>query len=316
MSQLVGMINPVLFAALFGTAIMFGLIYYLWEFRDQSAARSEVKSRLDTKRKAPGQEKKASATSKGALTIAREMASRTNAFYSSNDPVQKRRMQMRLIQAGYLNPAALGYFLAARIGLGVAGALVSAVCVFMFTDLDTGRKIIIVLLSLVAGYYAPNFHINDRVKKIQSENRAGFPDVMDLMVVAAEAGLTTEASIERISHEIERTYPSLSQHLGIASIEIRAGRPLDEALRSFGERIGLDEVQGFATMIQQSKELGTSVSEALRVYSDEMRHKRMMAAEEKAYALPAKLSIPVTAFILPIVIGVAIVPTIVRIATQ
>ena len=65
-------------------------------------------------------------------------------------------------------------------------------------------------------------------------------------------------------------------------------------------------------MIQQSKELGTSVSDALRVYSDEMRHKRMMAAEEKAYALPAKLSVPVTLFILPIVIGVAVVPTIVR----
>ncbi len=85
---------------------------------------------------------------------------------------------------------------------------------------------------------------------------------------------------------------------------------------AFGDRVGLDEVQGFATMIQQSKELGTSVSDALRVYSDEMRHKRMMMAEEKAYALPAKLSIPVTGFILPIVIGVAVVPTAVRMMTQ
>ena len=76
----------------------------------------------------------------------------------------------------------------------------------------------------------------------------------------------------------------------------------------------MEEVQGFATMVQQSKELGTSVSDALRVYSDEMRHKRMMKAEEKAYALPAKMSIPVTVFILPIVIGVAVIPTIVRLA--
>ncbi|MEM7463483.1 MAG: type II secretion system F family protein, partial [Pseudomonadota bacterium] len=98
--------------------------------------------------------------------------------------------------------------------------------------------------------------------------------------------------------------------------EIRAGRPLDQALRAFGERLGLEEVQGFATMIQQSKELGTSISDALRVYSDEMRHKRMMAAEEKAYALPAKLSIPVTAFILPVVIGVAVLPTAVRMMNQ
>ncbi|MCB1450361.1 MAG: type II secretion system F family protein, partial [Nitratireductor sp.] len=102
----------------------------------------------------------------------------------------------------------------------------------------------------------------------------------------------------------------------LASLEVRAGRPLDQALRAFGERLGLEEVQGFATMIQQSKELGTSVSDALRVYSEEMRHKRMMMAEEKAYALPAKLSIPVTAFILPIVIGVAVLPTAIRLMNQ
>jgi tight adherence protein C len=97
---------------------------------------------------------------------------------------------------------------------------------------------------------------------------------------------------------------------------MRAGRPLDQSLRAFGERLGIDEVQGFATMIQQSKELGTSVSDALRVYSEEMRHKRMMVAEERAYALPAKLSVPVTAFILPVVIGIAVLPTAVRLMNQ
>jgi tight adherence protein C len=139
---------------------------------------------------------------------------------------------------------------------------------------------------------------------------------MDLMIVAAEAGLTMEASIERIAREISRTYPMLSNQLALAAIEIRAGRPLDQALRAFGERLGLEEVQGFATMIQQSKELGTSIADALRVYSEEMRHKRMMMAEEKAYALPAKLSIPVTAFILPIVIGIAVLPTAIRLMNQ
>jgi tight adherence protein C len=139
---------------------------------------------------------------------------------------------------------------------------------------------------------------------------------MDLMIVAAEAGLTLEASIERIAKEIAHTYPTLSKQLALAALEIRAGRPLDQSLRAFGERLGIDEVQGFATMIQQSKELGTSVSDALRVYSEEMRHKRMMKAEEKAYALPAKLSIPVTAFILPVVIGIAVMPTAVRMMNQ
>lgn len=173
-----------------------------------------------------------------------------------------------------------------------------------------------ILVAATTGYFLPNYYVGRRIKQIQRENRSGFPDVMDLMIVAAEAGLTMEASIERIAHEIERTYPILSRQLSIAALEIRAGRPLDEALRAFGERLGLDEVQGFATMVQQSKELGTSIADALRVYSDEMRHKRMMAAEEKAYALPAKLSIPVTAFILPIVIGIAVLPTVVRLMNR
>lgn len=90
---------------------------------------------------------------------------------------------------------------------------------------------------------------------------------------------------------------------------------MEESLRTLANRLGLEEVKSFATLLQQSKELGTSLSEALKVYSEEMKHKRLSAAEEKAYALPAKLSIPVTAFILPTVLLVAILPSIVRFMT-
>ena len=85
------------------------------------------------------------------------------------------------------------------------------------------------------------------------------------------------------------------------SLELRAGRSLDDALKSLADRLSLDEVRSFATLLQQSKELGTSLSGALRVFSDEMRHKRMSLAEEKAHALPAKMSVPVTVCILPVV---------------
>ncbi len=182
--------------------------------------------------------------------------------------------------------------------------------------MSTTNKAGLLLGAASLGYFLPNIVLQRRINKLQQENRGGFPDVLDLMIVAAEAGLTLEASIDRIAREIEKTYPALSRQLSLAAIEMRAGRPLDQALRAFGERLGIDEVQGFATMIQQSKELGTSVSDALRVYSDEMRHKRMMVAEERAYALPAKLSVPVTAFILPVVIGIAVLPTVVRLMNQ
>ena len=96
------------------------------------------------------------------------------------------------------------------------------------------------------------------------------------------------------------------------SLELRAGRSLDDALKSLADRLSLDEVRSFATLLQQSKELGTSLSGALRVFSDEMRHKRMSLAEEKAHALPAKMSVPVTVCILPVVMMVAIIPIIVK----
>ena len=318
MVELVGAIDLSLLAAIFAGLVMFGLIFYFWQSRSEARARAEVRKRLDiSSRGANRAGSNAPSAKKAAGAFANRIASRTNNYYSANDPTQQRKMQMRLIRAGFPQKGALGYFLAARLGLGAIMLLVAVGVVFTFMpEKEMTHKALMIMLGAAGGYFFPNFIINKRITEREAENRRGFPDVMDLMVVSSEAGLTIEASIERIAHEISRTYPILSEQLQVASIEVRAGKSLDEALRTFGERVGLEEVQGFATMIQQSKELGTSVSDALRVYSDEMRHRRMMAAEEKAYALPAKLSVPVTAFILPIVIGVAIIPTIVRLMTQ
>lgn len=310
MSTVLPFVTIPFLVAIFAGLVMFGLLFYFWQSRTESRARSEVRERLEIHRKSRN-------STKAAGHVAKRIAASSDRFYSLNDPKQKRMMQNRLIQAGYFHPNGLGYFFAARFAAaGVMLAAGLALVILALPDMATTNKALALLFFLSLGYFLPNVYLDRRIKARASENRAGFPDVMDLMVVAAEAGLTTEASIERISQEIRATYPVLSQQLSLAAIEIRAGKPLDEALRTFGERVGLEEVRGFATMIQQSKELGTSVSDALRVYSDEMRHKRMMAAEEKAYALPAKLSVPVTAFILPIVIGVAVIPTVVRLMNQ
>lgn len=314
MNQFFQFISIPVLAAIVAALIMFGLLFYFWQDRMEKRARSEVKKRLDISKTTRRSEK--SGSGNAAERVASKMATKTDQFYSAQDPEQKRKMQMRLISAGYASKSALGYFFAARIVLGLAMLAIGVLLALTsFAEASTLNKALVILLFGCSGYFYPNFHVNRRIKTRVAENRAGFPDVLDLMVVCAEAGLTTEASIERIAQEIRSTYVTLSEHLTLAAVEIRAGKPLDEALRAFGDRVGLEEVQGFATMIQQSKELGTSVSDALRIYSDEMRHKRMMVAEEKAYALPAKLSIPVTAFILPIVIGVAVTPTVVRLTS-
>jgi tight adherence protein C len=86
----------------------------------------------------------------------------------------------------------------------------------------------------------------------------------------------------------------------MANLEIRAGRSMTEALEHLGDRLGLEEARSFATLVQQSAELGSSITEALRVYSDDMRHKRLSRAEEKAYSLPAKLAVPMMVCIFPV----------------
>ncbi|GIL02931.1 MAG: type II secretion protein F [Alphaproteobacteria bacterium] len=319
MQALLTAFDPLMLASAFGALLVFGLLFYLMQERGEARSRSDLRKRLDIS--APARPAAADGEPPPDRSAARraagKFARRTNDFYASSDPKSLRAMQMQLIQAGYLHPQALGYFIASRIVLALALGLLVAIAVLLaLPHWVLTTKLMAILMAATIGYFVPNFLVGRRIKQLRQLNRAGFPDVMDLMIVAAEAGLTMEASIERIAHEIERTYPALSRQLAIAALEIRAGRPLDQALRAFGERLGLEEVQGFATMIQQSKELGTSIADALRVYSDEMRHKRMMAAEEKAYALPAKLSIPVTAFILPIVIGIAVLPTVVRLMNQ
>lgn len=310
--EYISQINPLLLISIVGSTLIFGIIYYATQSFSNTRNRNEIQKRLDIKQKKQIRAAERKLDANG-TTVVKSISKKTADFYSTSDPKATRKLQLSLIQAGFLNPSAVTRFLAFRFGMGIAGLIVGMILMItVYNEYTAIKQMMYALASGVVGYFLPTLYLRNRIKEMVLENRSGFPDVMDLMVVAAEAGLTTEAAVERIAKEISLTYPNLSIQLNIAALEIRAGRPMDQALHSLGERLGLPEVQGFATMIQQSKELGTSVSDALRVYSDEMRHKRMMKAEEKAYALPAKMSVPVTLFILPIVIGVAVIPTVVR----
>ena len=176
------------------------------------------------------------------------------------------------------------------------------------------RRWTVIATAAGLGYFSPNIWLMQQVKGKVREYKNGFPDFMDLMIVCADAGMSLEAAIERVSREITKTYPSLSQNLSLLSIELRAGRTLDDAMKALSDRLGLDEVRSFATLLQQSRELGTSLAGALRVFSDEMRHKRMSIAEEKAHSLPAKMSVPVTMCILPVVMLIAVIPIVARLS--
>lgn len=153
----------------------------------------------------------------------------------------------------------------------------------------------------------------DRFENAQKQiYRRGFPDFMDMMITCADAGMSLEAAVERVGAELAGTHKWLGIQLAIMNLQLRAGKPLREALRELADRIGLEEARSLAVLFRQSEELGTSLTDALRVYSDEMRGQRILSAEEKANALPVKMMIPLGLCIFPVVMMVIMLPVIIR----
>ena len=279
--------------------------------------RSELKRRLKVEVAVPAAAETAPQPKKGASAV-REKAARTaQDFYARSDPENVARLRLKLIQAGYMDPRAVGMFFLIRFAAFAAGAGLALLADgWVAADATSMSRWTFVVLAGAAGYFLPGLVLSQQVRTMMREYRNGFPDFMDLMIVCSDASMSMEAGIERVSRELSLSYPALSQNLQLVSLELRAGRNLDDALKSLAERLSLDEVRSFATLLQQSKELGTSLSGALRVFSDEMRHKRMSLAEEKAHALPAKMSVPVTVCILPVVMMIAIIPIIVKMTAE
>lgn len=279
--------------------------------RERSDVRRRLRADLD---RSP--EKTEQANRKNGNAV-REKAARTaQQFYAKTDPENVARLRLRLIQAGYMDPRAVGTFFLARFAaLAVAGLAAFIAAAWFGSDASELNRVVFIGMTAIFGYFLPGLALSRKIKAKVREYRNGFPDFMDLMVVCCDAGMSMEASVERVAKELGLTYPSLSQNLQLVTLELRAGRSLDDALKALADRLCLEEVRSFATLLQQSKELGTSLSGALRVFSDEMRHKRMSIAEEKAHALPAKMSVPVTVCILPVVMMIAIIPIIVKLTS-
>jgi tight adherence protein C len=245
------------------------------------------------------------------IQAAQRLIERTTKHYASMDDKTLKQLRQRLVQAGIFDARAVGFFFLLRgvlaVGLGGLGFVLAPIMGY-----PTLQWALVGCLGIF-GYLAPSLALDRIVAARRQEYRAGFPDMMDLLVVCADAGLGLVAAFERVGRELGESYPNLSANIHMANLEIRAGRTMAEALDHFGDRLGLAEVRSFATLIQQSEELGSSITDALRVYSEDMRHKRLSTAEEKAYALPAKLSMPLMICVFPVLFVVILLPVFVKI---
>ena len=236
----------------------------------------------------------------------------TTKHYAAAEDGNMKVLRQRLVQAGIYDPRGPAMFFLVRTGLAIGLAATLFVVLPMVRPNSGSFFWLMVIVGGIAGYVGPSMYIDRRIAARKVEHQSGFPDFMDLLVVCADSGLSMEAAFERVGRELGESYPSLTANIHIANLESRAGRNLKEALDRFAERLALDEARAFATLINQSIDLGSSITDALRVYSDDMRHKRLSRAEEKAYALPAKLSVPMMVCIFPVLFVVILLPVFVR----
>jgi tight adherence protein C len=277
-----------------------------------------VRTRSDVKRRAAGAGTAAPGNGSRSLRYASIQAAQRlveyiNRHFSGEGKNKRNALRTRLIQAGFLDARAGAFYFLARAGVAVGLSLAAAILVPILMPTKPNAIWVGMWLCFCVGYLLPKVYLDRRIAKRRTEHRAGFPDFMDLLVVCANAGLSMEAALDRVGRELGDTYPSLSSNIYMMTLELRAGRTMGEALDHLAERLGLEEARGFATLLQQSEELGSSLTESLRVYSDDMRHKRMSVAEEKAHSLPAKLSVPLILCIFPVIIIVIMLPVFVRV---
>ncbi len=225
------------------------------------------------------------------------------------DPSQLTTLRAKLMQAGFYSREAAAVYLGARAATMFA-AVVGMVLLLPWALSKGGGTAAICAGAIIAlaAIMGPDQVLNARRRRRELEYREAFPDLLDLLVASVEAGLSLDAAVSRVTEELQRRYAHLAEHLHVLTLELRAGRARKDAWIGFAERLGIDEARSLATMLRQAEEMGTSLGETMAVFSDDMRTKRMLRAEEKAMALPAKMMLPLILFIFPCLIGVLMLP--------
>ncbi|GGB97389.1 type II secretion system protein [Novosphingobium endophyticum] len=220
-------------------------------------------------------------------------------------------IQQKLAQAGIRNKewavAVIFARMVAPIVLGGTAALV-IYGIDYFPDWSPFKRFGGFAVALLAGYKGPDIFIQNMVTKRTDAIRKGLPDALDLLVICAEAGLTVDASFERVARELGRAYPELGEEFSLTSIELSFLTERRQAFENLAWRVNLDAVQGVVTTMIQTERYGTPLASALRVLSAEFRNERMMRAEEKAARLPAIMTVPLILFILPTLFVVILGP--------
>lgn len=220
-------------------------------------------------------------------------------------------LRVKFMNAGIRHPKAAHVFFGLKTMLPVLGGLPTFL---VLRSTETGMTLLFwVLCAAALGCYLPNICLHLITTRRKREIFENFPDAADLLLVCVEAGLGMDGALTRVAEEMLSKSPALAEELQLTNLEMRAGGTREKALRNLALRSGIEELASFATMLTQADRFGVSIGDSLRVFSDDLRHKRQTRAEEKAAKVPTKMLFPLVLFIFPSIIMVVLGPAVISI---
>lgn len=234
------------------------------------------------------------------ITLEDGLLKRFDALVSPARDEDRAKIRQRLVRAGYRWSSAMRVYFASKaaltIGMGILGVLI--VTLFGQT-MPLPIVLALVMAPALLGNLMPSFWVERRIQRRAQEAELGFPDTLDMLLICIEAGLGIDQACRRVSEQIGKTCPVLAEELTVVNEELLAGKQRALVFRDFADRLGVNDIKAFTTVLKQSDEFGVSVAETLRVYAAEMRNKRVMRAEEKANVMPVKVAMGSIFFTVP-----------------
>lgn len=222
-------------------------------------------------------------------------------------------LRIKFINAGIRHPDARFIFFGAKTLLPLVFAAGAFLLVRTTSNVEGISLLFWVFLPALIGCYLPNIFLHWKRSVRKREIFENFPDAADLMLVSVEAGLGLDAALVRVADEMQMKSIALAEELHLTNLEMRAGATREKSLRNLALRTAVEEIGTFATMLTQADKFGTSIGDSLRVFSDDLRHKRQMRAEEMASKVPTKMLFPLVVCIFPSIIMVIIGPAAIQI---
>ena len=293
--------SPLLLASLMGAFVAVGLV-------------SGALSWIVLERQAPGRRRLRAAVVENRVTAtvgANPLTDRPNrvveriASFVPKSPKEMTRLHRRLVRAGYHSLTAAIVFSLAEIVMPFLFGLPSLLL------LAWPRGILVGIFGAIVGFLLPSVVLGRLIETRRKAISNGLPDVLDLLIVCLEAGCSLDQAIVKATEELYLVYPPLGEELKMLTTETRAGKPRIEAFKNLESRTKNDDVRALVAMLVQTDRFGTSVSQALRAFSDVTRTKRRQRAEERAAKVGVKMVFPLVLFLFPalyvVTLGAAVI---------